>query len=318
MTENIVKDLSSNHKYRTEIPNILFELGLKPNELSVYLVIKRTAGSSGECFKSSTKIAKEAHVSKNNFIKIKRKLSEIHTKLKKALIVCTDRLSDCGDSETCLINVTDIWPENYEFFRLGGSANGVPPSANGVPGSANGVHKEAVVVCLKNNSKEQESDNVCYVNKKFDPRYSHSAAVFFACLKEVDIPDEEKAWLSKFGEERVRLAVQFVNSPGVKINKTILQTLKWHVKQKIPPEPPKAENSEHQAEAKKFNEALRELGYEDLFLRNEKLIPNNKIITLIRYATGGFGETKCSLNDDLRHLKTDFSKIIRDLKEIKK
>ena len=57
-----IKDESSLHNYRTEIPNILLDLGLKPTQLAVYLALKRSAGDKGACIKSSMRLAKEANV----------------------------------------------------------------------------------------------------------------------------------------------------------------------------------------------------------------------------------------------------------------
>lgn len=153
-----IQDESSIHKYRTEIPNIIFELGLTPDELAIYLIFKRAAGDNGKCIKSTRRIAKEAKVSRNNLLKIKNKLSNKFSLINKSLIECYDRFSDCGDKDTCEVHIVDIWPENFLFFnkKIGGSneiprgSNKIPPGSNQIPqvaqtryqGGSNECHKE--------------------------------------------------------------------------------------------------------------------------------------------------------------------------------
>lgn len=43
-----IKDLSSLHKYRTEIPNIIFHLGLDPYELATYCALKKNHDENKE------------------------------------------------------------------------------------------------------------------------------------------------------------------------------------------------------------------------------------------------------------------------------
>lgn len=108
----------SQHSYFTTVPNIVFELGLKANELAVYLVILRTAGDvKGKCTKSTKRIAQEAGVSEKVYTQIKRKLTGKNSLLKKPLIRVLPRKHKTGDPDTDLIVVTDIWLENVTFFN---------------------------------------------------------------------------------------------------------------------------------------------------------------------------------------------------------
>ena len=54
-----IKDLSSIHHYRTELPNIIFEIGLSPKLIGVYSAIKRCAGDKGICIKSEKTLAEQ-------------------------------------------------------------------------------------------------------------------------------------------------------------------------------------------------------------------------------------------------------------------
>ncbi len=65
-----------------------------------------------------------------------------------------------------------------------------------------------------------------------------AAAVFFDCLKDLDIPEFEKAWISSnHTESEVIQAIQWINHPSTVIKTSIIQALKWACKEK--PELPK-------------------------------------------------------------------------------
>jgi hypothetical protein len=161
MSEYEIKDLSSNHHYRTELPNIIFEIGLPPQLIGVYAAIKRSAGDQGAFFKSEAKLAKELGISKKTLHKFIEILCLINIHLKKSLLIKKNRISKDGDKDTNLISITDIWPENYmKFNESGGRVNITPPRVNitqGVgknlpQGRVNITHKEEPI---KNNLFEE-------------------------------------------------------------------------------------------------------------------------------------------------------------------
>ncbi len=137
MSDFSVQDNSSNHIYRTELPNIIFEIGLKCNEISVYCAIKRASGDFGECTKSYAKLCISAGVSRAILFIIIPKLCEVNPVLKKPLIICKTRFTEQGDQDTNILTVVDIWPENYEFFKNKnkGSPDFRPPSPENRPPS---------------------------------------------------------------------------------------------------------------------------------------------------------------------------------------
>jgi hypothetical protein len=51
MSEIKARDAGDLRKYRTEIPNLVLELGLSPYALALYVHLKRTAGQDGACYK---------------------------------------------------------------------------------------------------------------------------------------------------------------------------------------------------------------------------------------------------------------------------
>jgi hypothetical protein len=136
MSDLEIQDQSSNHHYRTELPNILFELGLKANEFSLYCAFKRSAGDSGYCTKSAKTLCKEAGVGERCFVKLKRSLSKKNKILGKSLISVKKRMKS-GAHDTDFVTINDIWPENYKFFidkKEGGTAKmQVPAKMHQVP-----------------------------------------------------------------------------------------------------------------------------------------------------------------------------------------
>lgn len=120
MSENIIKDLSSNHKFRTEIPNILFNIGLDAHHLAVYMAFKLSAGDHSHCTKSNKHLCQNAGVSRPTLTKCRDDLSLINPILGKPLLKVVHRLSEAGDKDTNDVTIVDIWPENYKFFTEGG------------------------------------------------------------------------------------------------------------------------------------------------------------------------------------------------------
>jgi hypothetical protein len=50
-------------RYFTMVPNIVFQMGLPVHALALYVHIVRTAGWTGECFKSARALAEELQCS---------------------------------------------------------------------------------------------------------------------------------------------------------------------------------------------------------------------------------------------------------------
>lgn len=152
MSDYEIKDESSNHHYRTELPNIIFEIGLPPHLIGVYAAIKKCAGDGGSCFKSEKTLSKELNISKSTLHKYIESLCLLNEKLNKSLISKENRISKDGDKDTNSITINDIWPENYMFFhnKVGGRVNSTLPRVNSTQGvgyilpkgRVNSTHKE--------------------------------------------------------------------------------------------------------------------------------------------------------------------------------
>lgn len=62
------------------------------------------------------------------------------------------------------------------------------------------------------------------------------AAAVFECLKNLQMPESEKTWLSEHYQEADLIkAIAWATAPTTKITKTLEQALKWYLKQQIKP-----------------------------------------------------------------------------------
>jgi hypothetical protein len=136
MTENFeTADLSSNHHYRTELPNIIFKLGLTPHEFALYCVYKQIAGDRGCCFRRGKNLAKETGISERLLREVKKKLCAPRFELDGlSLITITPRFKPgTKERDTDLVTINDIWPINYQKLATPGKICGTPPAPCAVP-----------------------------------------------------------------------------------------------------------------------------------------------------------------------------------------
>ncbi|MDP4120527.1 MAG: hypothetical protein Q8876_05675 [Bacillota bacterium] len=120
MSESHIKFREVPRDYRTEIPNIVFELLengiISPNDFTLYSVYRRIAGEHGACWVGTRGLEKRTHLSDKTIIKSKKVLStplaELDGKSLIDIIPC-DRKKEIAD--TIIIN--DIWLCNYNTFK---------------------------------------------------------------------------------------------------------------------------------------------------------------------------------------------------------
>jgi hypothetical protein len=114
---NRVREQNKDRAYRTEIPNLVFTLGLSPYELALYIHLKRTAGDDGECWKKTETLADETGMSMGMVSKAKEGLERPRAELNgKALIVIHREANPHGGKPKHTITIVDIWPENVARF----------------------------------------------------------------------------------------------------------------------------------------------------------------------------------------------------------
>lgn len=256
MSDILIHDESSNHKYRTEIPNIISELGLKSHHISLYWAIKKAAGDNGNCTKSKKSLCKDAGIGLRNYSKVKAKLCESFSLINdKSLIKCETRISEYGDQDTDSITIIDIWLENYKFYyEKRGRAKLHPPLCKNARRHAK-LHGWVVQNCTQGRAKlhpkqEQQKKNL-YKEKQQQPQTpffsaptqhnpadqtsgAPAAAVFYKCLMEdTRLDDDNRCSLMRFTEDRVKLALEY--SLKIKPKKTLIHQLMWHCGMKNPP-----------------------------------------------------------------------------------
>src|SRR5690554_5081508 len=128
MTEQFfVEEQSSLHSYRTELPNILFELQLDPSAFQLYCYYKRVAGDKGACFQKKATIATKLNMSESTIKKKNKQLAESFSLLGgKSLIKIIQRKDETGNNAPTIIQIIDIWPDNFKEIATG--AKNDPPS----------------------------------------------------------------------------------------------------------------------------------------------------------------------------------------------
>ena len=110
-------DQGDTKKYFTQIPNIIYDLGLTPYEQVLYDHLKRSAEARGHCSKSTRTLAQECRMSPTVIVKAKASLAKPRVELnKKPLIKITKRENPKGGKEYDEISIVDIWRENTNRY----------------------------------------------------------------------------------------------------------------------------------------------------------------------------------------------------------
>lgn len=187
---NQIQEEFSSHQYRTEIPNIVFEMGLNPYELAIYCHMKRTAGDGGTCFKSCQRLSNEVGCHRSKFIEVKKSLQE------KGLIRITHRKKEDGGCTSDVITIIDLWPRNVQFMQEKKNKLHPPVAIGDTPLSP--VETPPVA---KNDSKKEHLLRKENVRKRSDvPSF----------IQEIDeITEEDKKILSRYPEENVKAAIEY-------------------------------------------------------------------------------------------------------------
>lgn len=131
-TVQIIEE-GNERKYWTQIPNIIFTLGLSPFELTLYVYLKKVAGEAGACWQTTDTLVKATRISGGMLTKVKAELSRPRVELNgKALIVIAEETNRHGGKKRHVIRLTDIWPENMTLFAQP-APRALPISQDGRP-----------------------------------------------------------------------------------------------------------------------------------------------------------------------------------------
>ncbi len=236
---NEIQDLSSHHKYRTEIPNIVFDLGLDPYEFKAYCVLKMTAGDKRACWKSNATLCLEVGCQKPKLIEIKKSLA------KKGLIIIQKRRKEDKSCESDLIKIVDIWPQNMKYMAEkypikegGGSNPGLPP---------------LVIVDYPPSNRRLPKQDVKEEDVLEQQQPVAASFKIYQCLELVQIPKKDKIEITERNLEiDVKNAIAWAGHPETKIKTTLVQAIKWACQNKPDvPKDKKCEVAENKAYAKK-------------------------------------------------------------------
>ena len=156
-----IQQKKPDHHFRTEIPNIIFELGMNPYCITVYLHLKKITGDGGQCWRSLKSLAEICQI---GLTKLKECLDELSNNncLDCPLITIIPRVKSDGSKDTNIILINDFWKINGDFYRakekdqiprMGGSQieGGVGRQATG------GVSRQATGGRSPHGYKEQPS-----------------------------------------------------------------------------------------------------------------------------------------------------------------
>ena len=209
-----VQDLSSLHKYRTEMPNIIDELDLDPYEYRLYCKYKRVAGDQGACIKSNKRLAEECKMSVRKLQQVKKMLSKARDLLGgKSLITITERKTAKGDPDTDLIQIVDIWPENFLFFIQKNSRG----SASAAPGVVHKVHEGGASHAPKEELTKEEPIIRTTTGKGARPSQKSSSRSFskkkenlekLSILKDLPINEQTQKHMYRFDLQTIKVAIE--------------------------------------------------------------------------------------------------------------
>ena len=129
--QNTVMLEEAQRDHFTMIPNIVFDMGLGPHSIALYAHLRRIAGESGVCWRSTHTLARETGISVGQVSKSKRILEEA------GLIHIAEE--PCPGGIRHVITITDIWAVNHQYFvpntqRSPGEAQRSPGEAQRSPG----------------------------------------------------------------------------------------------------------------------------------------------------------------------------------------
>lgn len=102
--------MSDPKRYRTQIPNIIDDLGLDPYERALYVHYKRVCGdgNGGECFEAIRTTADKTKISLS-------KCWRTRTSLEERGLITVDGVKK-GQKGTAIVKVVDIWPLNLAYY----------------------------------------------------------------------------------------------------------------------------------------------------------------------------------------------------------
>lgn len=111
------------HTYRTEIPNLIDDMGLTVYEYRLYGHYKRVTGDNGQCWESTRTSAKICTMSISQVSKAKRGLT------RKGWIIVESR----PNNQTDLITIVNVWAQNLQAYQAMSAAKSPAADFDALP-----------------------------------------------------------------------------------------------------------------------------------------------------------------------------------------
>lgn len=260
--------------FRTEIPNIVFELlesgEISPTDFILYSTYRRIAGEHGACWVGTRGLEKKTGLSHPTIKKSKKNLSRKFELLGgKSLIEITpcDRKKEQADTVT----IIDIWPENYRFFKKRLTCENLGHT---------GVKKYGTRVCKNMAQKKEPLKKEPYKNPPLsspqENKKEEEEIKTYKILEDTILSLNQKRRLStEYTEEQVNHAIQIAKKHKIKkslmgmIISIIEHPEKWE----------EEENNSPKEKALKYNIDLHKL-HPKLAKKNEESIQKGILFIL--------------------------------------
>jgi hypothetical protein len=120
---------------------------------------------------------------------------------------------------------------------------------------------------------------------------------------------EDKLSLMAYSKDRVLKALEWAAT--AKIKTTLIQALNWHCREAAPPPPPDKnfyQQTDQQRAAWKYNQFLKDHGFEELFIKNQETIPKLYAHLLVNGM-----ETTTGLKNSLETVQDDFKSSMNEI-----
>lgn len=153
VSEDQYRDESDLKKYRTEIPNMIFDIGLTPYEVALYGHFKRVCGAEpgGMCWKSVSTLSRETGMSAG-------RVSEARAELARRGLIHMRQPKGPGTGVT--VTIVDIWPQNMVRYSAEGNPSqyeGGLHNMKGYPSRSETKKEPLEEKPIKNHSKTPKS-----------------------------------------------------------------------------------------------------------------------------------------------------------------
>jgi hypothetical protein len=196
----IVEEEKPDHHFRTEIPNIVFDLGLSVYALAVYAKLKKIAGDGGYCSYGIPRLAEDLKISEKKVRESKKELSKPFKLLNNLpLIKVTKRKSKKRVNQTDVVTICAVWRINGDFYRGNKKSStgaqqepggGSPQEPGGSPQEPGGSPQEPKEEPFKEKPFEEEPSTATKGSPKKTPpspkqKPSSSSKTF--CLKKDEV-----------------------------------------------------------------------------------------------------------------------------------